>query len=355
MAGLHHACLKYTVYKQSQIVNRKVTLVIAGILLLFNLSTAQTSGLRFNDEGRFKIAQFTDMHLTLGQGEYRDAQAEKTFARLRRVVLEEKPDLLVFTGDIVTEGVASRSWNRLIDTLNMHKVPFCVMFGNHDPEREMSRAEMSAVITSSPYSLNKLDSDKELADMELEVGSSSGDDVPFVIYCMDSHDYSTIEGVGGYGWFELEQIEWLRNSCNNRTINNGGKPVNSMAFFHICLMEYESAWADGDNPRVGRRAENECPAALNTGMFAAMVQTGSVMGIFVGHDHDNDYVVAEKGVALGYGRFSGDDTTYNNLRPGVRLISVQEGRRAFESWILEDDGRVADRMLFEDGTVKRIR
>ena len=63
---------------------------------------------------------------------------------------------------------------------------------------------------------------------------------------------------------------------------------------------------------MGRAAEDECPGALNTGMFAAMVETGSVMGVFVGHDHDNDYVVAEKGIALGYGRFSGDDTTYNN-------------------------------------------
>ena len=55
-------------------------------------------------------------------------------------------------------------------------------------------------------------------------------------------------------------------------------------------------------------------------MFAAMAECGDVMGIFVGHDHDIDYVVAEKGIALGYGRVSGDDTTYNNLRPGVRIL-----------------------------------
>lgn len=334
---------------------RKVLLVLAGLLFLMNMGSAQTNELRFGDDGRFKIAQFTDMHLTFGQSEYRDAQVEKTFARLRKAILDEKPDLLVFTGDIVTEGVASRSWNRLIDTLNMFKVPFCVMFGNHDPERELSRAEMSAMISSSPYSLNTLDSDNELADIEIEVMSSDGESVPFVFYCMDSNDYSTIEGVGGYGWFEVEQIEWLRNTCNARTRENGGKPVNSLAFFHICLPEYSSAWADSSNSRVGRKAENECPGALNTGMFAAMVETGSVMGVFVGHDHDNDYVVVENGIALGYGRFSGSDTTYNNLRSGVRFIDVLEGKRSFESWIVEDDGRIVDHMLFEDGKINKLR
>ena len=87
-------------------------------------------------------------------------------------------------------------------------------------------------------------------------------------------------------------------------------------------------------------------------MFAAMVESGSVMGTFVGHDHDNDYLVAEKGIALAYGRFSGDDSTYNNLRPGARIIVLEEGQRGFESWILEDDGRIAHRMKFIDGKIE---
>ena len=58
-------------------------------------------------------------------------------------------------------------------------------------------------------------------------------------------------------------------------------------------------------------------------MFAAMVESRSIVGTFTGHDHDIDYLVAEQGIALGYGRFSGDNTTYNNLRPGVRVIVLK--------------------------------
>lgn len=331
---------------------KSIALLVALLISSFSVSAQKT--LRFNEDGKFKILQFTDTHLGTGNGasEYRCLQAEKTLARISRVVKQEKPDFIVLTGDIVTGGDASATWSRILDSLASFKTPFCIVYGNHDPERKLTRKEMSRPIVSTPYSLNRLNSAEELADVELEVLASQGDQPALLLYCMDSHDYSTIKSVKGYGWFTTDQIEWLRNSCNARTESNGGMSVPSLAFFHICLQEYGQAWSNPKNSRKGKRAEDECPGALNTGMFAAMVESGSVMGTFVGHDHDNDYVVAEKGIALGYGRFSGDDSTYNNLRPGARVIVVEEGQRCFESWILEDDGRIAHRMKFRDGKIE---
>jgi hypothetical protein len=326
---------------------KKIVSVSLALVTFVSVLSAREKELRFDSNGQFKIAQFTDMHLYLGHSEYRDAQAEKTFARLSRVVRNEKPDLLVFTGDIVTGGDGLRAWNRLIDSLNIYKLPFCVMFGNHDPE-VVSRTDMSKVIVSSQYSFNELNDAKELADMELEVMSSKGDKVSCVLYCMDSHDYPKDRSLGKYAWFETSQIEWLRNCCMARREANGGEPVNSLAFFHICLQEYGPAFDNPKNYKKGRRAENECPGALNSGMFAAMVETGNIMGVFVGHDHDNDYVVLEKGIALGYGRFSGDYTTYTTFRSGVRIIVLDEGKRGFETWILEDEGRKAVKFKMED-------
>lgn len=331
---------------------KSIALLVALLISSFSVSAQKT--LRFNEDGKFKILQFTDTHLGTGNGasEYRCLQAEKTLARISRVVKQEKPDFIVLTGDIVTGGDALATWSRILDSLASFKTPFCIVYGNHDPERKLTRKEMSRPIVSTPYSLNRLNSAEELADVELEVLASQGDQPALLLYCMDSHDYSTIKSVKGYGWFTTDQIEWLRNSCNARTESNGGMSVPSLAFFHICLQEYGQAWSNPKNSRKGKRAEDECPGALNTGMFAAMVESGSVMGTFVGHDHDNDYVVAEKGIALGYGRFSGDDSTYNNLRPGARVIVVEEGQRCFESWILEDDGRIAHRMKFSNGKIE---
>lgn len=310
--------------------------------------------LRFAGDGTFRIAQFTDMHLDPGTPE-RLAEAEKSFARIDRIVRTERPDLLLFTGDVVTGQPAAGMWRRLLDTLSRRGVPFCIVLGNHDAEQDLSRREIARMVASAPGSLNTLDAEGELADVELTLGGSAPERVAAALYCLDSHDYSTVEGVEGYGWFDRRQIDWLRDCCDRRTRENGGEPLPALAFFHIALPEYVAAWRNPDNPRIGRAAEEECPGALNSGMFAAMVETRSIMGTFVGHDHDIDYLVIEKGVCLGYGRYSGDNTTYNNLRPGVRMIRLQEGNRGFESWIREDDGRIVDHVRAGEGQIVKIR
>ena len=232
-------------------------------------------------------------------------------------------------------------------------LPFCVVLGNHDAEQDIPRAGIGRIVTSYAGTLNTLNADGELADVVLEIAGKKSPAA--LLYCLDSHDYSTVEGIDGYGWFTQDQIRWYRDRSAAYTAANGGKPLPALAFFHIALPEYVAAWRNPGNTHIGRAAEDECPGELNPGMFAAMVESGDVMGVFVGHDHDIDYVVAEKGIALGYGRFSGDDTTYNNLRPGVRLLVLTEGERGFETWIHERDGRIVDHVEFRDGRISKVK
>ncbi|MEG2612831.1 MAG: serine/threonine protein phosphatase, partial [Alistipes sp.] len=66
-------------------------------------------------------------------------------------------------------------------------------------------------------------------------------------------------------------------------------------------------------------------------------------------------VVAEQGIALGYGRYSGDHTTYHHLLPGVRLIVLTEGKRGFETWIRERDSRMVDHVELREGRIQKIK
>ena len=73
---------------------------------------AQRPALEFNGEGKFKIAQFTDVHLDLGNP-YRQAQAEKTIAQMRYILDAERPDLVVFTdGETRRRRVEARAGAR---------------------------------------------------------------------------------------------------------------------------------------------------------------------------------------------------------------------------------------------------
>jgi len=314
------------------------------------MADAAKPELRFRKDGTFKIVQLTDLHIRTINPE----QAEKVYERIRYMAETEKPDLIVVTGDMVLIRPAEPEINRFMSVLDGTGVPWVVTFGNHDEQQDLTRAEMSELYVSGKHTLNVLNDAGELDDMELPVLSSKGKTPAFHVFCMDSHSYASDPEMDCYDWFTPEQVQWLGDCCMNRT-GKDGKVAPSLAFFHIPLCEYIDAWSARENPREGSasgvqsdgiRGESICCGGLNTGMFGMMQQTGSVMGVSVGHDHDNDFIAVYRDIALCYGRFSGDNTVYNHLPHGARVFLVREGERGFETWIREDDGRVVNHNLF---------
>ena len=91
---------------------------------------AQRPALEFNGEGKFKIAQFTDVHLDLGNP-YRQAQAEKTIAQMRYILDAERPDLVVFTGDVVTGKPAAEGWKRVLAPVAERNL--CLLYTSPSP------------------------------------------------------------------------------------------------------------------------------------------------------------------------------------------------------------------------------
>ena len=76
---------------------KKITTLMCAVALWCS-AQAQAPALHFGRDGKFRIAQFTDVHLDLGTP-YSRAQAEKTIAQMRYILDAEHPDLVVFTGD----------------------------------------------------------------------------------------------------------------------------------------------------------------------------------------------------------------------------------------------------------------
>lgn len=340
--------------------------ISAAAVLVCTAIHASRPQLHFCADGTFKIVQFTDTHIRTTLPD----EAQAVYDRIDYVVSSEEPDLIVITGDVVTVKPAAPEWQRLISKLDSYRIPWCVVFGNHDSEQDLTRAEMSALIAAGRYSLNTLNADGELADVELPVlaaraaaAKAAADQAtaPFYVFCMDSHADTTLDGKGCYDWFSPAQVQWLKDKCQARTAADGSV-AQSLAFFHIPLREYIDAWADHEDPRegswssaktLGIRGECICCAELNTGMFAAMKESGSVVGMSVGHDHDNDFAAAYHGIAMCYGRYSGANTVTNHLPGGARIFLMREGVKGFESWIREDSGRILWHMAFDGEKIIR--
>ena len=177
-----------------------------------------------------------------------------------------------------------------------------------------------------------------------------------MLYVFDSNSYSTLpkKVVDGYGWIALDQIDWYTKTSNELTAKNGGQPLPSLAFFHIPLPEYHEAVLDEKAYLVGTRKEVACAPKINTGLGASMLQAGDVMGVFVGHDHVNDYVVNWRGILLGYGRYTGGSTVYHDIPQGngARIIELTEGKRAFKTWERIAGGKIINEVNYPSDFIK---
>ena len=305
------------------------------------------SPLRFNADGEFKIVQFTDVHFQPG-----NPASDIALKRIGEVLDTERPAMVVCTGDVIFAKPAEEGMRTVLQCVSSRGIPFAVVFGNHDDEQGLSRAELYDVVRTVPGNLLPAREGAPSPDYAMAVKSADGKRDAAVLYCLDSNTYSTLPGVEGYGWFRREQVEWYIDRSNAFAARNGGEPLPSVAFFHIPLPEYNAASSAEEAILIGTRMEKACAPQLNTGMFAAMRGQGDVMATFVGHDHDNDYAVMWQGILLAYGRYSGGNTVYNHLPNGARVIVLKEGARSFDSWIRLKGGEVVNRITYPGSFVK---
>ena len=320
--------------------------LILGLTMLMCIGQAFAQNtLRFK-KGLFKIVQITDLHYKLGV-----KASEQGLACVREMVQTEKPDLVVVTGDIIYSAPADSTLSVVLKTFAKLGVPFCMTFGNHDYDFKTPAVALYNQMQKTPNCVMPVLQGKN-TDYSLPILSSNGKRTAAVLYCIDTHNKPAIGGIGGYQWISHNQITWYRQRSMVYKQKNGGKPVPSLAFLHIPLPEFNYATANTQCPMYGSRLEKAYSPSLNSGMFASIKEMGDIMGVFCGHDHDNDYAVSYFNVLLAHGRFSGGNTEYNHLTRGARVIVLKEGKREFDTWIREVGGNVLYRTTYPKSYVK---
>ncbi|WP_430810334.1 MULTISPECIES: PA14 domain-containing protein [unclassified Carboxylicivirga] len=299
-------------------------LLLVGVPFMALIGQEQ-SALRFNDGGTFKIAQFTDLHWKSGS-----ANCAKTIATIQHVLDLEQPDLVVLTGDVVVEVPAHKGWLEVADIFINAEVPWAVTLGNHDAEPDISRTQVFDLLEDLPFFMGIKGDVSGIGNYVLPINASDGAKEAALLYFFDSNAYAEDEEISNYDWIQFDQIDWYRRASQRFANKNDGLPLPALTFFHIPLPEYKHIV--GAATTVGDQLEGVAAPALNSGMFASMLQMQDVMGVFVGHDHDNNYIGLHKGIALAFGQVSGYDA-YGELDRGGRIIVLKEGDFSFETWI----------------------
>ncbi len=107
--------------------------------------------LRFRENGKFTIVQFTDIHWHNGE-----AADRRAAALMEQITTAVQPDLVVLTGDILSGGGcqdASASMRQVVRIVEQWRVPWAAVFGNHDDEGNASRRELMAMMQEGARSL----------------------------------------------------------------------------------------------------------------------------------------------------------------------------------------------------------
>lgn len=300
--------------------------------------SADRPPLRFRKDGTFTVVQFTDVHWRNGE------EADLRSRALIELVLDaERPDLAVLTGDIV-EGSEARdpaeAYRQVVDPLERRGVPWAAVFGNHDDEGVLDRAQLLEVQQACAGCLTERGPAEitGVGNYVLRVRPAAGDELAAALYFLDSNAYDTL-GIGHYAWIAHDQIAWYRETARRlaREYPGPAEALPALAFFHIPLPEYREVWERGECR--GQSNEPVCAPGLNSGFFQALVEAGDVMATFVGHDHVNDYEGELHGVRLCYGRATGySPYGLEGFARGARVIRLREGARAFHTWLRLDDG-----------------
>jgi predicted MPP superfamily phosphohydrolase len=315
-----------------------ITVSLAAALSAANTAFSEEIQLKFDRDGRFKIVQFTDLHLH--EGGDKDHQ---TLTLIGEILDIEKPQLVVLTGDTLSGAAKRQETVALVaGPMAERKIPWAVVLGNHDDEwpkdveKPKDRRGLMEMFVRQPCSVSKVGPEGIFGASNycLPVYDADGTRKKWALYMLDSNAYPPKKELGSYDWIHSDQIAWYSQTSKALAEERDGKPCPALAFFHIPLPEYEYALTDAQTDVVGHRHEGVACSRINSGLFAAMLERGDMKGVFVGHDHVSDFEARYRGVRLIYGRATGTDTYGRDGFPrGGRVILLEESGDAFTTWI----------------------
>jgi len=183
----------------------------------------------------------------------------------------------------------------------------------------------------------------------LPIWSDSGNELVANLWIFDS-GHSNCLGVPGWDCIMPDQVAWYLQT-SKAIHQKEGKIIPALAFFHIPPPEFMNVW-NYENCYGRLQDEGVCCFSVNTGLFAAMKQMGDIMGVYCGHDHNNDYYGVYHNITLAYGRKTG----YGAYGPppgwlrGARVIELSQNPFRITSWIRQEDGTlVLDQPLHKPG------
>lgn len=324
----------------------------------------------FTTDGDFKVMQLTDVHL--GGGFLFAGGDKKAIHAVAAMVKEERPDLVIVTGDIsfavpwsatLNNKIAHGYFIRLMENLGVY---WTVTFGNHDAEKYnfYNREKIARMYEDEDlkYCLFSSGPDDVFGESNHVINVKNSQGLITSSYVMIDSNAYTHKDLFGLGWdydnVHDDQVNWYRENIEYYTKQNlkvynaldeSERPedfdtaaVRSYMYMHIPPEEMLKAYNKlsekelSDHKKYGIAGEDKqvvYSSAYPDKLFETVVDLGSTKGIFFGHDHLNSLRLDYKGVLMAYG-YSIDYSAYagaTGYQRGCTILTVHsDGTHSLE-------------------------
>ncbi len=326
-------------------------------------SAAFTGALQFDANGKFTVMQVADIQTNT-------SVPARVVAAISNNINRYHPDLVVFTGDNIYEGISSVSnfqtaVNSFLSPLISTNTKFAVTFGNHDSDG--SGGSLLSQYTYYGTKGGSLFIDQDVPALTGDAsgvipiyanGQTSGTPA-FDVYVMDSgHSPSSGSYDGCYTnqvdyyiqrsqtypdvpslWFQHVIVPDINTRCMSTT-NNGTGVSKGGLYIDNARINYtrssSTSMADiykeatcPPNTSVYESAAHRSSAAYGSKtLYEAWRDNGNLKGAYFGHDHLNEFTcTTSDGIDLGYGESTTLYKTlgivnYNDGNPGVSIYEL---------------------------------
>lgn len=302
-----------------------------------------------------RIVQFSDLHM--GEDDTLDFQ---TLRLMRSIVLTHAPDLVVFTGDLVSgyaiwsEETRMQMWRQALSVVANLGIPFATIYGNHDDQpykmdpllwhqyalyiltaslilagtltkrrtllcKTVACVAIVSVIavflTTAPSFSIRQSLWQHEKNIHPDLSLSHGSDYCILLQTHTSDIRLFFLDTGGgriHEGINRAQIQRLKHFSND---------IPSVAFLHIPPKQYADSLSLCDEGDALEKPSTLPHEGTDVIQALAELQT---LAVFTGHDHGNSWCCQYRAMRLCYGKHSGfGGYDFNDSTRGARIIDLK--------------------------------
>ncbi|KAL7625255.1 hypothetical protein AAE478_004471 [Parahypoxylon ruwenzoriense] len=354
-------------------------------------STHPFGSLSFDDDGKFQISIFEDLHFGENAWDQWGPQQDINSVKVINEILDvESPGLVILNGDLITgentfAGNSTQYVDQIVGPLVDRGLTWASTYGNHDYDFNISGNSILArekQWRNSRTTQMVFDSEAGVSNYYLPVydGISQNSTPELLLWFFDSrggfrfqqHDEFG-ERVGQPNWVDFSVVNWFLQT-NAELVNKYNRVIPSLAFVHIPVFAasvlqqvgvdpHTEPGVNDDNP-LAPQAQGWCADGRNDGtcdyggqdipFMQAISEVPGLMAVFSGHDHGNTWcykwdrllpnmtVAPHNDVNLCFSQHSGYGG-YGNWERGARQVLVTKSKlknREIDTWIRLESGNV---------------